>query len=281
MVLLLVSSAIDEASMNIRRHLLSMDVWEECGQELWGSPVFGGHVAGQKAFLAMLPDEHIRHERFDEEASILGPEGIIVLSRHRSESGARSLTVHPIGNYLDNKFGGEAKTLVPSSPLLMTAALRELKKTGGGLDYDITYEVTHHGPKLSTPTFFIEIGSGEKEWEEEEPARAIAAALQNMRPNPEDKILVGIGGGHYAPRFAEIACGKKVAFGHMVPSYILEGLDAEGVEAALRLAVDSTPGASGFYMHKKGIKGEAKKLARAGAERIGLPLLVSSDLEEA
>lgn len=273
---LLISCGVDDASMNIRQHVLGWGDWEEAGS-LWDAPLLG-HPSG--FLLALLPDEHIFHETPDEEASAasISPSAIIFLSRHRSESGARSLTVHPLGNYGENRFGGRAGTLVPSAPRMMSAALRSLMSTGSDLDFNIAFEVTHHGPYLSTPTFFIEIGSGEEEWSNQDAGIAIASALREMASDPGDKVLVGVGGGHYAPRFSDIVCSYKASFGHMLPSYALEGLDLEEVVKRLRLAVDATPGVEGFYMHKKALKGETKRNVREAMDRIGLPLLSSKDL---
>ncbi|MCK4717022.1 MAG: D-aminoacyl-tRNA deacylase [Thermoplasmata archaeon] len=264
--------------MNMRQHMLGWEGWEEAG-ELWGSPLL---MRNGTEYLALMSDEHIYHEEPDVEAAkaMPSPSLLIFLSRHRSESGARSLTVHPLGNYGENRFGGRAKALVPSAPGEMAAALRALAGTGAGLGYNITYEVTHHGPHIATPTFFIEIGSGEKEWKDREAGKAIVEALSSRDVDPGDRILVGIGGGHYAPRFTDIALHKRAAFGHMVPSYALEGLDQDGVEAALRLAMDATPGVEGFYLHKKGLKGEAKRHARAAVESLGSSMVGSGELEE-
>ena len=277
-----VSCSVDEASMNIRQHVLDWGKWEEVG-EVWGGPLLYSKSRGQH--LALMPDEHIFHEDPDVElaSALPSPPGILIyLSKHRSESGAKSLTVHPLGNYGENKFGGRARTLVPSAPHEMTAALRALKVEAvkADLPYDVTFEVTHHGPHISTPTFFIEIGSGEAEWADRKAGKAIASALQRMAPDPEERILVGVGGGHYAPRFADVVFKKKACFGHMVPAYALEGLDGRGVKKAIESAVSATPGCSGFYLHKKGIRGEAKQLARGAMEEIGLPIFSSSDIPD-
>ena len=63
----------------------------------------------------------------------------------------------------------------------MTSLLRELKRRPPGCSFEVTYEVTHHGPYLETPTLFIEIGSSEATWGDRDAARAIARALTEVR----------------------------------------------------------------------------------------------------
>ena len=65
----------------------------------------------------------------------------------------------------------------------MTSLLREIKKNQLN-GYDVCFEATHHGPLLETPTIFLEIGSTEKQWEDEVPARILIKSLlefQNQR----------------------------------------------------------------------------------------------------
>jgi len=59
-----------------------------------------------------------------------------------------------------------------------------------------------------------------------------------------------VGGGHYCPRFTEVALHKRCFMGHMVPNYALEC-----GEASLLQAVERTPGARYVYFHKKSMKG--------------------------
>ena len=70
---------------------------------------------------------------------------------------------------------------------------------------------------------------------------------------PKDiPVLVGIGGGHYAPRFTEIILEKNVAFGHMIPTYQIRAGNID--EAIIKQAIDKTPNANGVYFHRKALK---------------------------
>src|SRR5207237_2734243 len=129
---------------------------------------------------------------------------VVYLSKHRSESGRPSLTVHPIGNPGAAEFGGQPETLVPSAPRWMTAALRGLRHAGRALGYEVTFRGTHPGPYLTSPTFFIEQGSTAREWGDREASRAIARVVIDLRPL-NAALAIGLGGGHYVPRPTDVA----------------------------------------------------------------------------
>ena len=42
------------------------------------------------------------------------------------------------------------------------------------LDYEVSYEVTHHGPSLDVPAMFVELGSSENQWSDSKAAEAVA-----------------------------------------------------------------------------------------------------------
>ena len=248
---LVVCSDKDAASVNIVEQLLRLGKWEPAGQ-------FEGAPARRmgESFIATIPVHHLYYDDIDdkvEKALGVRPSLVIFASRHKSASNMRTLTVHPIGNFGKAEMGGRDGTLVPAAPREMTMALKGLAKRGAGLKYQISLEATHHGPYLKTPTFYIEIGSDEEAWRETEPARVIAEVIFEVLtgPVPENPIAVGVGGGHYVPRITDVAREKKIAFGHMLPSYAFEdGWTPE----TLKLMLDATPGAKLVYFHKKAIK---------------------------
>lgn len=67
-----------------------------------------------------------------------------------------------------------------------------------------------------------------------------------MKPGKYE-IGIGIGGGHYAPRFTDISFKKNVAFGHIASKYVLSNFD----EKAIQKMIDATPGCSKIYFHGK------------------------------
>lgn len=168
--------------------------------------------------------------------------------------------------------------VVPAAPHLMTSLLRQLKGEAVGMDFEVTFEVTHHGPWLSTPTMFIEIGSSEATWGHRGAAQAIARSLTHVVVE-EHPVAMGIGGGHYAPRFTEVALGKKVSFGHMLPAYAFDPANL----SSLAPKVQEGMGGSGCrlaYLHRKSMKrSEATTVAKLVTD-LGYQVVDSSDLED-
>jgi len=78
-------------------------------------------------------------------------------------------------------------------------------------------------------------------------------------------VLVGLGGGHYAPRFTDVALHRAAAFGHMVPKYALEAL----TPVLLRTALTAS-GADGLYLHRKGMRGADRRRWRVWAAAEGV-----------
>ena len=289
MTVLIISSTEDPASTHIKHSLLEHSPWEEHGS-FYNTPVYR-HTSMKNLALVTIPDKKIRHENIDIELHdqlSLTPDIAIFLSRHRSKTGEPTLTVHPIGNFSDAQFGGQPKTLIPTVPKLMTHLLRliakNLQKTD--LTYKVCYEVTHHGPYLQIPTVFVEVGSTEIQWQQKEPATIIATSLLEMLPSHQNEddfpkdipVLIGIGGGHYAPRFTEIALQKNVAFGHMIPTYKID--EGAITDEILEQAMQKTPGFNGVYLHKKDLKKSQVTYFRNWFQTRGITVISSKDLKD-
>jgi len=289
MSIFVISSNEDPASTNIKNNLLKQSKWTTLDKQFYDNPVyFNENLAN--VFLATINDRHIRHENLDKEIKEklkIQPDEIIVVSRHRSKTGEPTLTTHPLGNYGEAKFGGKPRTLVTAMPRLMTYLLRVLNKSAKEekLYHDVCFEVTHHGPYLEVPAMFVEIGSTEDEWRNPLPGKIIAKSLikaleaytsdENLLS--DNKIVIGIGGGHYAPRFTELALSRKVAFGHMIPSYQIEAgnIDEEMVLAAFK----ATLGAVGAYIHRKSMKKSKVHWFENILEKNGIKIFRTKDFE--
>ena len=139
---------------------------------------------------------------------------------------------------------------------------------------------------MTTPTLFVEIGSDENEWTRKRPGKVIAASILDLLNSyhcegdmPKDiPVIVGIGGGHYAPRFTDIVLEKKVAFGHMIPSYHVDAGNVD--EEMLEKALHETPNAKGVYIHRKGLKKPQVREYTKWFENQGIPTISSKDLED-
>ena len=219
----------------------------------WGTPPSSGlHVDGAAirelgpgvGLLRRAPlhihDEHL--DRIFPAELAAAPPTVVFPSVHRSERGDRCLTVHPLGNLGEEaEVGGSPHQLVPVDARRMTDALRRLTDASPAAGLPATFEATHHGPTLDAPAFFVEIGFGDAPEPPKEAAKVLAATIPQITGADGDRIVVGVGGGHYAPHFTDLAVKRRWAFGHLVSRHALEGLDP----AMARRVVTATPGCEG------------------------------------
>jgi len=204
----------------------------------------------------------------------LGSDLLIFLSRHTSSRPVPVLTVHPTGNPGEALLGGEAGSFAPAAPGWMQAVLVNLVRLAPN-GYRASYEVTHHGPTdLVTPSFFVEIGSTEKEWSDQVAGAAVAEAV--LTAAPADPIsLIGFGGTHYAPRETAVALETRGAFGH-----ILHSREISGLTGPLLGKITATAGAEAVYVDRKAIDRPALDHLYALLQTAGLPLLSEKDLHQ-
>ena len=221
------------------------------------------HLGGDR-YLLRRPGLHIEDANLGEEvpATLLPHiEAMIFPSVHRSDSNRPALTVHPTGNLTpDAEVGGRPSALSAVPARLMTEAFLRWHEEGARLGIETTFEATHHGPLLDSPSFFIEIGSTPKEWEQPRALKALADLLLTVEVarTAADPVVVGVGGGHYMPRFRDLVRKRKVAVGHLVPSHDLPSLDA----AMAAQLVQRSAGAVGVILAKAADNGSSSALLR-------------------
>jgi D-tyrosyl-tRNA(Tyr) deacylase len=219
-----------------------LGVGESLGTFVDGTPL---RALGPTAASLRRPRFHIEDDDLDQQLPTELRQGstLIFPSIHKSAAGQRGLTVHPLGNPTGvAEVGGRPRRLVPTSPGLMAAELRRLAEGGDRIGWKANYEATHHGPHLSMPAFFAEIGFGDEPAAPPETIELLAATLTGLTPEPGDRIVLGVGGGHYAPHFTELTLERRVAFGHILARHVLDDLDDTTMEAAR----GTTPGAEGI-----------------------------------
>lgn len=272
---LLICSEVDLPSVNMRSRLLAKGGWEDIGDDRECA-----YMAKGDAVLMSMPDMHIRHELPDEQAERFGVrvDDVVVMSKHSAKSGMPALTAHPIGNYHENQYGGLAETLAPASPALMTDALRRIVRYNPEEGVQTCFEVTHHGPFARKPIFYIEIGSDESNWGNMTAAETLANVIADLEPDDGAIRLVGVGGGHYAPRFSEVALRYRASFGHMLPNYQMEGRDDEDIVRMMRAACEAT-GTKTVYLHRKSMKKPEERRISGLISSAGLEQVQSADLE--
>ena len=276
---LIIASEADSASLNLKSRLLEMAKWVEDGdfngKRVWKLTEDYGAFCLKDTRLITIEELHIHAEGIDkewEEKTDMEIENIVFLSRHKAASGRPSLTVHPIGNWGKADYGGVEGKVSGASPKWMTGLLLSIYKNRLP-GYDVCFEATHHGPLVEKPTMFLEIGSGEEQWELKEPAKALIKSLLELEA-ASGVNAIGIGGGHYTPRFTEAAMSHKVCFGHMIANYGISPLTPEILNEAIKSC-----DADGLYFHRKGMKRSDYRKWKEYAEGNGFTVFNQSDYE--
>lgn len=251
MPILIVASKRDPAAQNIAKELVRTHEFQP--------------VAGNSADLLQSRDVFLKHVEtegiYTNDLGVgIKVDGVIFASRHRSESGEPALTVHWTGNATSRAdFGGKPKSLSLADPPRLRAALLALDEAREDLklNYAVTLEATHHGPtELGVATLFVEIGSTEREWNDQQAAAAAGRAIWKAATEPaHGKIAIGFGGGHYCNKQCAAIRKDGYAFGHILSKYFFEEWDEEMVRMAFRRTLGDARTA---VIDWKGIRGSER-----------------------
>ena len=87
-------------------------------------------------------------------------------------------------------------------------------------------------------------------------------------------IGIGLGGGHYVPRQTDLALERRVAFGHLLAAYALEGESGRAIDQA----VERTEGATLAYVHRKSLAKPDVRTFEDRLESVGLRIVREADL---
>ncbi len=276
---LIVSSKEDKASMNILDKLLDLE-WKVIG-EYRDNPVY----RRGDDMIVTVNKHHIYVDNVDKEVAGLFDidiDNVVFISKHASKAGIHSLTVHPIGNYGEAKFGGIDEKLVPPNPISMTRALRtilkESQETGLISEYEVSFEATHHGPYLETPTYYIEIGSDKNCWEDDRAGRVIADTVMSIdsrgKKDQNEIILVGIGGGHYASKYTDLVRHHNVDMGHMVPGWAINDLNIHNLGDAVELSK------ADYVILDDGVKGSKRENVLEIVRELNVEMITEEEIIE-
>ncbi|MEE2812559.1 MAG: D-aminoacyl-tRNA deacylase [Candidatus Thermoplasmatota archaeon] len=328
MTTLLIVSGADIASTIQGDALLNRGGWESTGM-IEDAEVFAHDVAD--VHIWWLPGRVLFEDHLDvrfEQGSGIKPEEVIFLSRHFAASGQPSLTLHVIGVPGEAphgeiaQYGGIKGMVVPPNPRF--AAWFRLMCDAGidhGLtpEFELTIETTHHGPILTTPTMFIEIGSSESHWNRKDAAEAWADVMTiglgldsqtfdakrtgdwwalDEQQRQSAKVMIGIGGGHYAPRHTDVLRKTSCWAGHQLANYALEMERPErddwnpdtdeypqgSWEHAIRIAVESTQrvfdgGQIMAHLDRKSFKGWQRRVIKRLLAELEIPVGRTVDFE--
>lgn len=228
---LIISSKLDKAGTNITTAL----------SQFRKNPLMSS-MGDKPSFDFYLTEKEIVEDSGLNKNKIRDYDFIIFASKHQSEKGEKSLSIHAPGNWRENKFGGEPNKICLSSALFQKQLFENLNRFAKEheiKEYNITLECTHHGPLIEKPCVFIEIGSTDFEWNDRRAAfviaKTISETIENFTKNPYNEIGIGIGGPHYCPNFNKIQANSNVALSHIIPQYSLPL-----TEEMLREAIDKT-----------------------------------------
>ncbi|MDD5192466.1 MAG: D-aminoacyl-tRNA deacylase [Candidatus Nanoarchaeia archaeon] len=199
--------------------------------------VAGKNIVGQlrNFYLPQVPIIELKKETvYSEDISdkkypeLKNPDFLIFASKHKSEKGNPSLSLHAPGNFRSADFGGKLGRVCSTSASVLKYLFQELssiaKQDKNIADkYQITMEVTHHGPLIRIPCCFIELGSSENQWNDEEAAKIIAKTIASLQDYRKGNWIpaIGIGGPHYCPNFNKIQLSSRYALSHIIAEYNL------------------------------------------------------------
>lgn len=332
-VTLLIVSELDIASTIQGDALLRRGGWSESGAveqgKTWVHEKGGAHLWW---FPNRVLWEDLLDQRYENGSGEQVRE-VIFLSRHFAASGQPSLTLHVIGVPGESPVGepaeyGGVKGAVVLPNTRFAAWYRLMFEAGHkhGLvpEFDLTIETTHHGPTLSVPTMFIEIGSSESHWGRTDAAEAWADVITTGLGLSDDgavsgftslfeqgdwmhlneveksnaKVMLGIGGGHYAPRHTDVIRKTDCWAGHQLASYALEMVKPEDPDwnpqtgdypegqwrHAILISLESTQqafpnGQIVAHLDRKSFKGWQRQSIKRYCEELGLPIGRTADFE--
>ncbi len=238
---LIVASKQDPAGMNIRKALLKLYAFESTDLKFEEEVVF--KLRGQNTYLITISEKSIESDLVDERffrASNIKPELVVFITKHESKTKISSLCIHSPGNFGEAMLGGKPRELCVAPACYLKTGLKFLNELNNSenLGFDVVEEVTHHGPFLKTPAFFIEIGSKIEEWENEKAGFIVAQALMKTLKQPEHCIsAIGLGGPHTTPNFKKIVINTNIGLGHVVAKYNIPDLNKELIIQAINKTI--------------------------------------------
>lgn len=173
-----------------------------------------------------LKKETIYSDNLEKHPWIKNTDFVVFASKHRSEKGNPSLSLHAPGNWRQADFGGKQGKICLTSAFVLKYLFQKLNENyeNSGIEgYEVTLEVTHHGPSINKPCCFIELGSSEKQWQDKEAAKVITKTIFDLQTySPENWIpCIGLGGPHYCVNFNKIQLNSEYAISHIIPQYML------------------------------------------------------------
>ena len=266
-MILFIASTQDTAGMNIAKQLIDNYDFEKLSETFHKNPIHSKTLHNKQTKLLFVNTEIVDTQFLGD---LFTPELMVFLSRHSSAKGIPTLSVHTPGNLSEAKFGGKPRKVSISPACAMKNALLKMVKLTDeqGLNYEVSYECTHHGPSLDMPSMFVELGSSPKQWKDIKAAKVVAdAAVAAVSDCSSCSVALGIGGPHYNKKFTKLALNNQWAFGHMIPKYALGEVDVELIRQCIERTLEPV---DSVVLDWKGIKGEHKPKIVTALDALGV-----------
>ncbi len=265
---LVVASKKDVAGMNIAERIIDVYGFNESSESYQQNHVYSKTVQGKETKLVFINGETVFAQDLTEHFS---PELLVFVSRHSGGAGIPTLSVHTPGNLTERaEFGGLPKMVSVSAGCAMKNALKEMARLRDKmkLNYEVSYECTHHGPSLDVPTLFAELGSSPEQWRDLKAAEAVAhAAISAVLNETKYPVVLGVGGPHYNSRFTQIVLSTNVAFGHIIPKYAIPQVDAEMLKQCVQKTLEKVDHA---VFDWKGMRGPDRERLATALKELGI-----------
>jgi D-aminoacyl-tRNA deacylase len=173
-------------------------------------------------------------------------EAFIFLSRHSSGSGIPTLTCHFTGNFSEsNTYGGKPRQLGISYPYLQKQYIKGISANRSSVtDYEIIIEATHHGPtSLKKPSFFVEIGSTEKQWADRQAASVVCDNLICILTRKIEKsrckcVGIALGGTHYPKKFNQLLLQSEFGLAAVAARHNLTSIDESMIDQMVSKSIE-------------------------------------------
>ena len=299
-VVLIAVNSDDIASTNQAKFLLENNPWERRDDVESHLSYTIGNVRMWFLPKRILWEDHLdqrwRNATGEDVTEVIFP------SRHAAVSGQPCLTLHPIGVPHhpigeEPPFGGRSGFAPPPNPRIASwwRLLHKKWKKRAIPEFSLSLEVTHHGPILDVPALFIEVGSTEPYWPNEEAAKLLAEIIgeglgfennfSNSAWTPEnigEPVLMTLGGGHYAPKANKLALEENVWLGHMLANHSLPFgsqedpgiLWKQSIDAVLSSTKKAFPGGKVVCnVEKKSFKGWQRQLIYEHLDSVGIEVV--------
>ena len=244
----LLASTQDAASMNVYAKLISeKQHWKKSSLVFENSPVYLASFSDVDATLFLTQKKSVYCEHIDEEiAATLGIDiqeinALIFITKHDSKSGRPSFSVHTQGNWNKAELGGNPQELATCPVVLKHLLFRSLERANNVAGFEVVNECTHHGPSITVPSVFIEIGSTQTEWQRSDAGVILASAIESALSTYVGEIdcddnrptIIGIGGTHTCSNFTRLVSEEKIYLSHVCPTYAIDTVTAEVIKQSI------------------------------------------------